>query len=219
MREQRRRVWIALAVLLSVSFAVVAHFAIVAGASPALGAALSLVPLAGLAFWAARRSRHRLAWLAAALATTAALWFWWGALERHFPDIFFVEHAGANLVLAIVFGRTLLKGHEALCTKFARVLHGPLAPNVERYTRQVTIAWTIFFVALFAASCALYLGRFLAAWSLLANILSPVLIVAMFVVEYAVRHRVLPGHERVGILGGIRAFSRHFRTARFEAPR
>lgn len=219
MREQSRRAWIAAAVLLSVSFAVLAHFAIVDGAPPALGAVLSLVLPACLAFWAARRSRRPLAWLAAALIAAAALWYWWGGLEKHFPDLFFVEHAGANLILAIVFGRTLLKGREALCTKFARLLHGPLAPNVERYTRQVTCAWTIFFAALFAASCTLYFGRFLAAWSLLANILSPVLIGAMFVVEYAVRHRVLPEHERVGILGGIRAFSRHFRTARFEAPR
>lgn len=218
-REQRRWAWVALAVLLSASFAVLAHFAIIDGVPTALGAILSLVPLACLALWAARRSRRRLAWLAAALVGAAALWFWWDAFEKHFPDLFFIEHAGANLFLAIVFGRTLPKGHEALCTRFARLIHGPLAPNVERYTRQVTAAWTIFFTALFIASCALYLGRFLAAWSLLANILSPVLIVAMFVVEYAVRHRVLPEHERVGILGGIRAFSRHFGTARFEAPR
>ena len=112
--------------------------------------------------------------------------------------------------------RTLLKATSAL---HEGALLGPIAPNVERYTRQVTIAWTIFFVVLFAASCALYLGHFLAAWSLLANILSPVLIAAMFVVESAVRHRVLPLLARARIRGGIRAFSRHFRTARFEAPR
>jgi uncharacterized membrane protein len=76
------------------------------------------------------------------------------------------------------------------------------------------VAWTIFFAAMFTLSCALYLGGFLAAWSILANIASPLLIVAMFVVEYAVRHRVLPQWERVGVLGGIRAFSRHFGPAR-----
>jgi len=41
----------------------------------------------------------------------------------------------------------------------------------------------------------------------------------MFVAEYGVRHRVLPNWERVGIFGGIRAFARHFQSARFEAPR
>lgn len=92
-------------------------------------------------------------------------------------------------------------------------------PEVLRYTRRVTAAWTLLFVALFAASCALFFGGFVAAWSLLANIVSPLLLGAMFVVEYAVRLRVLPHWERVGILGGIRAFSRHFDSARFEAPR
>jgi hypothetical protein len=120
-----------------------------------------------------------------------------------------VTHA-VSLVLAIVFGRTLVGERESLCTRFARLVHTTLPPEVERYSRKVTAAWTIFFAALFLLSCALYLGGFLAAWSLLANILTPILMATMFVVEYAVRHRVLPGWERVGVLGGIRAFSRHF---------
>ncbi|HEX7559297.1 MAG TPA: hypothetical protein VF386_08855, partial [Usitatibacter sp.] len=107
-------------------------------------------------------------------------------------------------------GRTLFGGREALCTRFARLLHGTLPVEVERYSRRVTAAWTIFFATLFALSCTLYFGGFLAAWSVLANILSPILTVAMFMVEYAIRHRVLPQWERVGLLGGIRAFSRHF---------
>ena len=74
----------------------------------------------------------------------------------------------------------------------------------------MTAAWTVFFATLFTLSCALYVSGFLAAWSVLANIVSPLLTAAMFVVEYAVRHRVLPQWERVGLLGGIRAFSRHF---------
>jgi hypothetical protein len=41
----------------------------------------------------------------------------------------------------------------------------------------------------------------------------------MFVVEYGVRHRALPNWERVGILGGVRAFSRHFASSRAQAPR
>ena len=94
--------------------------------------------------------------------------------------------------------------------RFARLLHGTLPVEVERYSRRVTAAWTIFFATLFALSCTLYFGGFLAAWSVLANILSPILTVAMFMVEYAIRHRVLPQWERVGLLGGIRAFSRHF---------
>ena len=43
----------------------------------------------------------------------------------------------------------------------------PPADEVVRYARQVTLAWTIFFATLFALSCILYLGHFLAAWSIL----------------------------------------------------
>ena len=56
-------------------------------------------------------------------------------------------------------------------------------------------------------------------YQFLANFVNPILLGAMFVIEYVVRHRVLPDWERVGVLGGVRAFSRHFQAARFEAPR
>ena len=217
--DQRRHAVMALAVVLSVCFAVLAHFAIIDGFPRSLGALLSVIPLSLFVLWAARRSRQRAVAAAMVLVAATALWFGWSALERNFPSVFFLEHAGGNLVLALTFGRTLVGDREALCTKFARVIHGTLTPEVVRYTRRVTLAWSIFFATVFLTSALLYLGHFIAAWSLLANILNPFLIATMFVVEYAIRVRVLPHHERVGILGGIRAFSRHLGAARFEAPR
>ena len=209
----RRRLGVALAVVLSVAFAVLAHGALVQAISPALGAAVSLVPVTLLLWWAFGQSRLRFVALVALAAGAAVLWLEWERFERHFPDLFFLEHAGANLLLALLFGRTLLAGREPLVTRFARLLHGSLPPEVQRYTRHVTLAWTIFFASLFTLSATLYLGGFVAAWSFLANIASPFLIGAMFVIEYAVRLRALPDWERVGILGGVRAFSRHFAHA------
>ena len=219
--DQRRRSWLALAVVLSAGFAILAHAAIVEGVSPTVGALLSLIPLTLLALWAVRRAQRRAAVLAALAFSAAAfaLWQGWSVLERHFPSLFFVEHAGTNLLLAVVFGRTLLAGREPLVARFARIVHGSIPPEVERYTRQVTLAWTILFATIFTLSCALYFGNFLAEWSLLANFLNPILIGAMFLAEYAIRLRALPNWEQVGILGGIRAFTRHFGAARFEAPR
>jgi uncharacterized membrane protein len=209
----------ALAVVLSAGFAILAHASIIEGVPPAVGALLSLVPLAFIAAGALRRARRPAPWLALLAVAAVAIVPGWGMLERHFPGVFFLEHAGINLALAFFFGRTLAGGREPLITRFARMIHGELPPEVVRYTRQVTLAWTILFLTLFALSCTLYLGGWLAAWSVLANIASPLMVGAMFVVEYAVRHRVLPDWERVGILGGLRAFSRHFGGARFEAPR
>lgn len=217
--ELRRRSWVALAVVLSIGYAILAHASLVSSVSPTVGTLLALTPITLFALWAVRRSKRRALGAAALAATAVAAWLGWGTLERHFPDIFFVEHATTNLMLAFLFGRTLAAGREPLVALFARLVHGSIPPEVERYTRLVTLAWTLFFATLFTVSCALYFGNFLAAWSLLANILSPILITAMFVVEYAVRLRALPHWEQVGIMGGIRAFSRHFGAARFEAPR
>lgn len=217
--DQRRRAGLALAFVLSACFAVLTHLTIIDGFPRSLGAALSVIPISLFVLWAARRSRHRVAAAVLVLAAGAALWFGWAALERNFPSVFFLEHAGVNLILALLFGRTLVGSREALCSGFARLIHGPLAPDVVIYTRRVTLAWTIFFAAMFTAATLLYLGHYISAWSLLANILNPILIGAMFVVEYAIRLRALPDQERVGILSGIRAFSRHFGAAPLETPR
>jgi uncharacterized membrane protein len=215
-----RSATVALLVVLLAVFAAAAHWSIIGGESwHAVGAWLSLTPLAVLVASALRRARRPQVLLVVAVAAGVALWFAWPTLERNFPKLLFVEHAGANLVLAVVFGRTLAGAREPLCARFARILHGALPQDVQRYTRRVTIAWTAFFVVVFVLSCGLYLGGFLTAWSLLANILSPLLIAAMFIVEYLVRLRTLPTWERTGVLGGIRAFARYFATAQPEPRR
>jgi len=210
----------ALTVAVSVSFAIAAHVAILDGLSAQAGALLAMVPLAVLLLLLARRIPRRrktaLAFLAGAIALAAVFPF----LKAHFTSLFFLEHAGAQLVLAFVFGRTLTGGREPLVSGFARIVHGhALSGEEARYTRGVTVAWTIFFCTLFALSCLLYLAGFTTAWSTLANLLTPVLVCTMFVVEYAVRYRMLPHVERVGLMGGIHAFSRHFGAAQPQPPR
>src|SRR5262249_34428028 len=88
-----RRALVALVVAISVVFAVAAHVTIVGGKTPGFGALLSLIPLALVAAWAVRRAKRPLAFAALALAVLIA-WAGWGELERHFPDVFFLEHAG-----------------------------------------------------------------------------------------------------------------------------
>jgi uncharacterized membrane protein len=210
---------VALALIVSAALALLAHAALVDRLPARVGAAVSLVPIAVLVAWMLRRSRRRIVAVLVLAALVIGVASCWSQIERHFPDLFFVEHAGINLLLAFVFGRTLVGGREALVTRFALIVHGTIPPEVERYTRHVTLAWTLLFLTLATLSCALYFSGQMAAWSLLANIVNPIAIVAMFVIEYAVRLRALPGWEQVGILGGVRAFTRHFAAARFEAPR
>lgn len=217
--ERRKRLVLALVVLSSVSFALLAHAALVDRLPPTWGALLSLIPILGILVWAARRAGGPVAAIALVAVAAIGAWLGWDLLQSHFPSLFFVEHAGVNLLLALVFGRTLRAGSEPLVTRFARVLHTTLPPEVIRYTRRVTIAWTLFFATLFTLSCLLYVSGMLAAWSFLANLASPFLIGSMFLVEYAIRLRALPHWHRVGIIGSIRAFSRHFGSARLESTR
>lgn len=216
---QRTRLAVVALALLSATGAVLAHYAIVFGHAPTLGAALALAPAAVLAAIVVQRAKRRAPLLLALVAVAVLLWAGWDAIERQFPDLFFLEHVGTNLLLGAMFGRTLAGECEPLCTRFARLLHGPLSPEEVRYSRQVTLAWTIFFLGLAALSSALYLGGQVAAWSILANLLTLPLVATMFAVEYAVRGRVLPGRQRVGILDGLRAFWRHSASAPSGARR
>ena len=218
--EGRQRVVVALAVAVSIGFVALAHAAVTRGEPSSLGAIVSLVPLAVVLFIVLRRAGHRVALGLGVTLAAIALWLGWDELERHFPDLLFVEHAGMNLALAWVFGRTLREGREPLIRLFARIAHGnQVPPGIERYTRMLTLIWALFFATLFVVSALLYFGGFPKAWSFLANILSPILIATLFVIEYAVRMRVLPHVERVGILAGVRAFVHHMQAARAQAPR
>jgi uncharacterized membrane protein len=216
--ERRTRSTLVALALLAVTGAAASHYAIALGQSPTLGALVALVPLAALVFIALRRSGTRgpLLWIFLA-ASAGALWLGWDALERHFESVYFLEHVGTNLLLGAMFGRTLFGEAEPLCSRFARLLHGPLPPEVALYTRRVTVAWTAFFLCLAAISSALFLGGLLAAWSVLANFLTLPLVGAMFVVEYAIRGRVLRDWQRGSILDGLRAFRRHSAATRLQA--
>ncbi len=118
----------------------------------------------------------------------------------------FLPPAAMNLLLAWFFGRTLVPGRTPLVTSFARVVRGmsPLPPELERYTRGVTWAWCVFFVATIAISAALAAFAPLAVWSLFANVLSPPLVAVMFAAEYAYRRHRLTGYEHVPLATIVR---------------
>jgi uncharacterized membrane protein len=60
-----------------------------------------------------------------------------------------------------------------------------------------------------ATSLVLFLAGDFARWSLLANILTPILTAAFFVGEYLVRYRLHPEFERVGLREAVRAYRSH----------
>ena len=215
--SRARRAAMALVVAVCAGGAFLAHLALSGTDAPGAGMLVTLVPVAIAIAALARRMRRPLLLLIPVAAAAIGAWVERASFERHFADLYFVEHAGMMLALAIVFARTLTPGTEPLCTRFARMVHGTLDERQAVYTRRLTVTWAAFFVAILAASCLLYFTHEREAWSLLANILTPLLVVLLFVVEYAVRRRALPDEPHVGILAAVHAFRRHM--AGTEAPR
>jgi uncharacterized membrane protein len=120
--------------------------------------------------------------------------------------VYLVQQTGFYSIMAFTFGRSLRKGRVPLCTQLADKVHGPLSALELRYTRQVTLAWVIFFLCDVAANFLLFAFAPLSIWSVFVNFCSLPLILLMFVAEYAVRRRVLPQVQRNGLIATLRVY-------------
>lgn len=193
-------------IALALGYAFLAHYTNSTPHTETLGLAVALAPILLAAVVMARNARHSLLMLALVGAAAAALLALWSRMAPHYSLVYWMEHAGTELMLGAVFARSLRAGHEPMCTYFARMVHGTLGPELQRYTRQITKAWVIFFGGMAATSTLLYFAAPLEVWSAFANFFTAPLIGLMFVAEYAVRRRALPDFEHVPILEGIKAF-------------
>lgn len=119
-----------------------------------------------------------------------------------------ISHAAAYVFLLWYFARTLARGCEPLITRFARSVHGPLQPGMQLFTRQVTIAWCVFFASQLIVSALLLALAPLSAWSLFINILNLPLLAVMFVGQLAYRAIRHPEFPRASVLQAIRAYTK-----------
>ena len=178
-------------------------------APAAVGVILGFAPLAMLALWLAWRSRRR-ALLLPLLALAMVLgWTHAGLLLQHYRWAYLLQHVGAMLLLGTLFGHSLMPGREPMVSRFARQLHGTLSPRLRRYTRGVTWAWTAFFASMALFSLVLFALAPARIWALYAELLTPLLVLALFAVEYLVRLRALPPEERAGPIESVLAYARY----------
>lgn len=133
----------------------------------------------------------------------------WGRIEKHYSFIYWLEHAGTELFLCFIFGRTLFGAREPMVTYFARMVQGPLSPALQAYTRQVTKAWVIFFGVMAAISTVLFHAASVEVWSVFANFFTAPLIALMFLGEYLVRRRLHPKMDHAPIMDGVKAYWKH----------
>ena len=200
--------WIAI-VAAAIAYPVLAHYSTATAAAttfPALGVAVSLAPSLAILLWLTWRSPMRPVMALLCALVGLLLWGFWSTLERNFSWVYFLQHAGTYAMLAAVFGATLSRGRQPLCTRFAEVVHGSLTPEEVRYSRQVTLAWALFLLAISLVSSALFFLASIEIWSVFANFLSFPLILLMFVVEYGVRRHKLPHQKQHSIMDGMRAY-------------
>ena len=198
----------------AVGYPLLAYCAARTPAAHALSAGLAFVPLLLLAAWLIRNAPRRAALLL--LAVLGGLWAWRSHdfLLAHYDWAYLLQHAGTLALLAVIFGRTLRPGEMPMIARFAQMVHGSLSPQVAHYTRGATWAWCAFFVAMAASSLALFAVAPFSAWSLFANLLTGPLVALMFGAEYLVRLRVLPAHDRAGLLQAFTAYLRYSAAAR-----
>jgi uncharacterized membrane protein len=189
-------------------YAVLVHLSTVRAGHSALGALLTIAPVGALALGLAWRSPQRLLGFAACLFSAALLAWYWRALQAHFVWFYLIQQLGLYGLLGISFGRTLGRDRVPLCTRVALLVHGTLAVDALRYTRRLTLAWTVLFAAITATMLLLFMLAPLAVWSAFANFGAAALVIVMFLVENRVRRRLLPKMAHVGVIATIRASAR-----------
>lgn len=119
-------------------------------------------------------------------------------------NLMFLPPVLINIALLILFGRTLLPGKTPLVARVAALWRGTLDEAVARYTRRVTMAWTVFFAIMVLESIVLALFAPIHIWSLFTNFLNYLMVLIFFIAEYQLRFCFLPDHKHLS----FRAFCR-----------
>jgi len=174
------------------------HLAVVTGKWPILIFAVPALQLLvmGAAMLARPASWRR--WLIASAAVLMVSLLFAAASRLDLASLPGIPHALAYSSLLIGFALSLRPGHEAVLTRIATRLRGPLPPGLHAYTRSVTAAWSCFFAAQLVLSLTLFLFAPVEIWSLFINVLNLPLVVTMFTIEYLYRVSHFPNfrHDR-----------------------
>lgn len=172
------------------------------------GVLLAATPLSVLGLLAIRQFFGNVVALIAVIALATAGTLLFGELKHHVEWIYFFQHVTINLLLGTWFGHTLLRQREPLCTTFASLMHPQMNPLLLKYTRWLTAVWTGFFFIMATTSALLFFFTPIGVWSTFANLLTLPLVIALFVIEYLVRLRVLPPEDHLDVTSAFRAYRR-----------
>lgn len=195
---------VVLTLLGAAAYAGGSHWLMLHAANSPWAVVVLLGPLLTMAAGFAWRARqwHTVAGVAAAFAALAAVVARGGVDDVN--KLYVLQHAGLHAALGITFGITLLQPL-SLIGKLASRVHA-LTPDMVRYTRNVTLCWVAYFFGMAALSVLVYALAPFSAWSLLANVLTPVALGTLFVGEYLLRYRLHPEFDRTTLMDMVRAW-------------
>ena len=201
------RIRLLVAGVAGVAYVLASHWLMTqAPASP--WSALAIVgPMLVLAGFFAWQRGQRLLGALALVATATLAWHAWRGGGLAPGSIYVAQHVAIHLLLAFVFGLTLVGGRESLVTALARRVHGAMTPAMAAYSRKVTAVWTVYFVAMALLSLALYALAPFATWAAFANLATPLAMVALFIGEYVLRYRLHPEFERATLSQALNAYA------------
>lgn len=190
--------------LLLVGYFLLAHIALTSEGGQHWAALIAILPLA--AWWLKAlladdlSGRRRSLILVIGLLIGGLGWWFWSRWVGYAEWVYLVQSMGSMLLMASVFGASLLMKKGDWVTRLATVIHGGyLPPEIACYTRRVTVAWTIFFLIMAATSIVLFAWGSREWWSAFINLFSWPLVAAAFLVEYGVRKVLHPNFQHVSL--------------------
>jgi uncharacterized membrane protein len=190
----------------SVAYVALSHWLMTSAPASPWNAVALLAPMLGAATVCAWQAGQRVMSGCAAVAIVVLCLR--AAMQAPMPvaSLVLAQHAGIHLLLALWFGSTLRRGERPLISRVAARVHREMTPALQRYTRKVTLAWTLYFIGMAIASLLLYAMAAFETWAVFANLLTPLALGAMFGGEHLLRYRLHPEFEHVGVVAAIRAY-------------
>lgn len=175
----------AIIALTAICYPFIVYFGLSAGSTRTLALVLLAVGLARVltSLLPGRRQVLPLLLGLVLMLLAAATWMRGNAsLFRYYP-------VACNAVMLAVFAATLRFG-PPMVERLARLREPELPPAAIAYTRKVTVAWCVFFIANGAAAAWTAVATDWATWSLYNGFIAYLLMGVLFAGEWLVRRRV-----------------------------
>jgi len=175
-----------LILVLAIAYPISAHISTI-WAIPQLGISVLTALLIAISY---DLTYKRKPWLRGSIALAIALFGLFALLYAKNVILFFPPIV-ISATLLYLFGKTLLPQRVPLITLFSREVLNETSPEIDAYTRKVTLAWTIFFATMIVECILLALFANKDTWSLFTNIVNYIFIGIFFVIELIFRRLYL----------------------------